>query len=233
MDQNNIDALRVCKHLISGMRTVEDCYLMLDKNMFDKNHKSLILHLINHKKNEKCFDYMALRSIVKELGEIRYREDAHEYLSHIMNKTENIAQIKTFTRLAEGKPLRPQWYTKENYSDFPDIDTYDYANHKIEKKCPHCSHINISHKSTGYIICGYGENGYDWEGCGKDWCFKCEKILCKSWDNDMLFIEENRIHNEECCRHHSNINNKKYPEDYCHCIGTARKNISNKYDNYF
>lgn len=217
-NSNNNYILSKYKHMISGFRTIEDCYLILEKCIFDESDKLILLHLINCKRTEKCFNYITMKSILKELNEIKYKEDVYEYVSSVINKTENIAQIKTITRIMNGKPSRPY---RDNYIN--DSEISDYIDRKIEKKCPHCCHINIAPTSTEYIICGYGENGYDWEGCGKDWCFKCGKILCRSWDVDMLFIEENRLHNGECCKHHSNINNKKYPEDYCHCSSSHIK----------
>ena len=50
-------------------------------------------------------------------------------------------------------------------------------------KCPHCMHVNIINERTTYSICGYNDImiGYDWEGCGRDWCVTCGKKLCKKW----------------------------------------------------
>ena len=59
------------------------------------------------------------------------------------------------------------------------------------------------------------KNGYDLKGCGRDWCFKCEKILCKLWEQDSLFLEMNRYHTKDCCKKHSIKNNKNYEKDYC------------------
>ena len=53
---------------------------------------------------------------------------------------------------------------------------------------------NVLNPDTDYAICGYNEEtneGYDWNGCGCDWCFKCGKILCKKWQANDLFILTN------------------------------------------
>lgn len=196
------------KHIMSGMRTIEDCYLIMEKSNLTIINKKILLSMIEGKKIEKCIDYILMKEIVRDLYNYKYREEAYAQIPLIMNKTNNLAQIKTFTRIANSKPLKPPFIS------IREINT-NVSN--ISKPCPHCSHICTAPKFSEYIICGFGNNGYDWEGCGKDWCFKCGKILCKSWENDMLFIEENRCHNMECCKHHAHSNNKTYPDDYCQC----------------
>lgn len=212
------DILKICKFVLSGSKTIEDCYLILDTCILNENEKLMILQLINLKKQDKCFDYITMKSILKEIEEIQFRDDAQIYANNFIEKTDDIVQIKTITRLINNKSPKPQEIYRLDWKDQYNIG--DYVEQKIEKKCPHCNHINRARKSTGYIICGYGDNGYDWEGCGKDWCFKCNKILCKTWDIDMLFIEKNRIHDNECCKRHAVIHNMKWPENYCHCRST-------------
>jgi hypothetical protein len=88
----------------------------------------------------------------------------------------------------------------------------------LVKYCPHCSEKYISSESTTHVICGYNDshNGYNWTGCQKDWCFTCGKKLCKSWNENKLYLEPNRIHNSECCKQHA-INNGESYNNYCHC----------------
>ncbi len=91
---------------------------------------------------------------------------------------------------------------------------------EIIKKCPHdnCGKEYIGNINTNHVICGYGDihNGYNWEGCQRDWCFACGKKLCKSWDNDKLYLEPNRIHNSECCKQYCLFHKESY-DNYCHC----------------
>ena len=51
------------------------------------------------------------------------------------------------------------------------------------------------HNNIEYVICGYinSNKGYDWNGCGKDWCAKCNKMLCKSWDLNQLWAFDGYI----------------------------------------
>jgi hypothetical protein len=85
------------------------------------------------------------------------------------------------------------------------------------KKCPHCGHINENARESNYIVCGYGFDGFDWKGCGKDWCFRCEKKLCKKWDTDALYVMSNRKHNYYCCKSYCDKNNDDLNE-YYKCI---------------
>lgn len=198
------------KYIISGLHTVEDYFLILEKLDLPIDKKNILSSLIYAKKPEKSIDYILMKEIIKDLYNYRYREDAYANLPQFLNKTNNLAQIKTFTRIANSKPFKPV------YNNI----IKEYRNpiqYNVYKQCPHCGHLYSAPKYTDYIICGFGENGYDWEGCGRDWCFKCGKILCKSWENDLLFIEENRNHDINCCKQHSILNNKIYPDDYCQC----------------
>ena len=70
--------------------------------------------------------------------------------------------------------------------------------------CPHCNNKNYGSIGSPYMICGYTPRGFDWKGCGKDWCFRCEKLLCKKWEINSLHFELNRIHTDECCSKHAN-----------------------------
>lgn len=93
----------------------------------------------------------------------------------------------------------------------------------IEKECPHCGHLNKGTGNTNYIICGYTKKGYDWEGCQRDWCFKCNKKLCKKWDVNELFLESNRIHNT-CCYRYAKKHNDNL-DLYCVCENKYQYNV--------
>ena len=99
----------------------------------------------------------------------------------------------------------------------------------ISKNCPHCYHVMNMLENTTYVICGYTSpnQGYDWNGCGKDWCFQCSKMLCKSWEMNALHLQMNRNHDDECCSKHAQNNSHKYPEDYCHCNNIHVRRESN------
>ena len=89
----------------------------------------------------------------------------------------------------------------------------------LSKNCPHCSNNCKGSIDTTYIICDYDDPlvGFKWNGCGKDWCFFCGKKLCKQWNEDKLYNDENRIHNKECCKKMAKKNGENYEEQYCQC----------------
>jgi len=104
----------------------------------------------------------------------------------------------------------------------------------ITKKCPHCFHALNADNNTLYVICGYRNqtNGYDWQGCGKDWCFSCNKKLCKSWENDYLQLLSNRKHNNECCKKQAEKYGYNYDKEYCSCLNIRNNNMSYLFFNY-
>ena len=90
---------------------------------------------------------------------------------------------------------------------------------KCIKHCPHCNCKYEGNTNIKYVICGFNElknKGYDWEGCRRDWCFQCNKKLCKKWDKDMLYNINLRFHNKICCQHFCKKNNISY-DDFCKC----------------
>jgi len=87
----------------------------------------------------------------------------------------------------------------------------------LVKCCPHCQKMTKANKDTTYVVCGYTDKGYDWEGCQKDWCFRCGKKLCKNWYADDLCSEQNRYHNRRCCKLQAYKNHESYAQNYCDC----------------
>lgn len=205
------------KNIVHGMRTRSDCYSIFEKLDLTYEQKNILISIINGKKAEKVYDFSTMNDIITQLNNIKYGEQIYIAINQLMEKTTNIAQIQTFNRIANSKPLKAEYLIGR--------DIKDNFNVKV-KNCPHCNNKCKFPIFTEYVICGFGEKGYDWEGCGKDWCFKCGKILCKSWENNQLFIEENQIHDNSCCKHHANTHNKIYPNDYCQCQNVnVRRNI--------
>lgn len=197
------------RFIFSGLKTFDDAYLFYNKLQIPKEEKDIIYSYILGKKYDTVFDFKKIIDILKELDECKYREDTTEIVENLLKKITDISQIKSIMKIVYSKPLKMQ-------------SSYAFKREKINeliiKKCPHCSHKCSLTKENEYVVCGYLDNGYDWKGCTKDWCFKCGKMLCKSWENDQLFLSINRNHDEKCCKRHANANNKKYPDDYCQCI---------------
>lgn len=207
------------KYNVLGSKTKEDAYFILEKLKLESKSYNLMVSLINSRKFEHALDNETMKKYIRELVVCKYKEDSYELISNMLPQTSDVAQAKTFTRIADAKPNRPQFISlselrqrnKENI---------------ITKKCPHCGYKCSSSKSTVYMVCGYGESGYDWEGCGKDWCFKCGKMLCRSWEQDQLYLPTNRFHDSKCCMKHAIAGGYKYPENYCRCsnIFVSRNN---------
>lgn len=202
------------KYILSGCRTILDAYyfaeLYIKKNPDMKNY---IYSLVNGKRYESIMDFRTMRLTVEVIDNCQYNEDASNIIDIYSKKTTDGTQKRTLNRISKNKPCKPEQQKK-------DIACKNIKEQLIVKKCPHCNHQCIGTCLTEYVICGYTDshNGYDWKGCGKDWCFKCGKLLCKSWETDKLFLNMNRYHDGTCCNNHASDYNKIYPNDYCDCI---------------
>lgn len=218
------DQYNKLKYNILGSKTKEDACQILSKYDLDTNSYNLMISLINGKKYDHALDNETIKRYIHDISQYKYKEDAYELISQILPLTSDIAQIKTLTRIADMKQNKPQ------YISIKELKQRNRENN-ITKKCPHCEYKCSMSKNTIYVICGYDESGYDWEGCGRDWCFRCSKILCKSWDHDQLYLPTNRYHDSKCCKRHSLTFGYKYPEDYCRCNNAfvIRDNYYSKY----
>ena len=182
--------------------------------------KSMIISYMNGRTYRDTIDIKTKQGMIRDLESINNRDDAYAYSSKLTEKTTDDVYKKTLERLSNRKTYRRREYNiKDN--DIPKCTT---------KKCPHCKHAINMPDSTQYVICGYQNpsQGYDWNGCGRDWCFHCGKMLCKKWEIDALCLQTNRSHDEECCSKHAKENNKVYPDDYCQCNNNSM-NIINSF----
>lgn len=199
------------KYIISGCRTLDDAVAMCHIFILSKQEKDLMTSIINSKRyDNQTLDLKNMIIQIKEINNCKYREDAYDLINIAMKKTCDAVQIRTLQRLANLKQSKPQFISLKEIRD-------RNASQIITKQCPHCGHNCSGTRETEYLMCGYTENGYDLIGCGRDWCFNCEKILCKSWENDQLFIPINRTHDNKCCKKHSVQYKNDYPRDYCQC----------------
>lgn len=213
-----LDLFDKYKNIINCCLTIEDSLSIINNLNISDDLKNILysyakskFYINNNGDNKYILNINDLKNIINISSNIKYREDTYNYINNIIKNLSDITQIKTLTRIANDKPLKPNNNIKNNNIIY------------INKKCPHCSKSLKYDSESSYVICGYGLNGYDWEGCGKDWCFKCGKKLCKSWEKDKLFILENRLHNKDCCKKHSIINKNNYNIDYCQC---SNKNVN-------
>lgn len=215
IDNRNLhDMLDKYKYMILGAKTLADSISILDKLHLEPEQKKILYNYANSKKYDKCFSLSEMNDYIKNLNNIKYKEDVyHEIHYHILSLTNDISQIHTFTRIANNKASKPEFVNVEKKTE------KDNKEKIIVRKCPHCKRDNyIPSDVTEYAICGFSGKEFNSEDrCGQDWCLLCDKKLCKSWRNDDLFLLENRFHDKDCCQKHAVKHNYKYPDDYCIC----------------
>lgn len=199
------------------------------KYLCPEEDKEIINLIINSRDKTTEIGFCKMEKIINDLFCIAGREDCEKYiedlkrnkitnnLNNIMHKYNNNdvftdCQKKIIDRIISGK------LEMCIHIEIP----------KIKEPCPHCGNINSIPVGTTYVVCGVDAEGLipieSYENCCfNDWCFGCKKILCKNWYKDELYNEENRSHNEICCRIHAKNNTYNYPSDYCQC--KRRKSI--------
>lgn len=204
------------KELYAQLKGIFDgCDTILDAIPFCNNYvnrypamKDFIYSYANSKRYNDTIDIKTKQSILYDTYIADSKNKANDITLKALEHSVDIIYKNTLERLSNSKTYKiPKKLTEHIV--------------KIQKKCPHkkCGHIISMDKNTQYIICGYTDpiHGYDWNGCGRDWCFKCEKILCKSWEEHKLHIMMNRTHDIDCCKKHASRNSYRYPIDYCQC----------------
>ncbi len=204
-----MDEYNKYKAIFCGLNNIKDVNKLANILKLDTSEKVIINNYFNTLNCQESLSYEDFLDLINSLKKLKYREDVIEHYYKLSYKIKDKTQINTIKRIINSKECKSN------------IDNIKYKNKisLLKFKCPHCKHINIINEFENYAICGYNNinEGYDWEGCGRDWCTKCGKILCKKWFDNELFLEENRIHDNECCYMHSRKNNLNYFLDYCHC----------------
>lgn len=207
------------KQIISGCNTIQDAYFFI--NMYLRKNpemRNIAVSMVNGKNYGKYVDFETMKNVTSDLNHCEFQEDALEITVKNFKSEINQLQMKTFSRITKSKPNRPTKKDVSYYNKTNSILTPEPI--LVTKKCPHCSHECTASENTSYIICGYqnSRSGFDMDGCGCDWCFRCGKKLCKQWYMNTLYLDINRIHNDECCKQHALEHKFVYPDDYCQCI---------------
>jgi hypothetical protein len=164
----------------------------------DKTEMKLLNSLISDNRYNKKMETNKLIVYLNILSMLTQYNDAETLINDLQKNVTDIVQLNTFKRLLRNKSNN---YNKNNNA----------------KHCPHCNQLNFNETNTSYIICGYSNRGYDWKGCGRDWCFACGKKLCKSWNHNLLFNKLNRHHDSKCCKNNAHNNGEDYENKYCMC----------------
>jgi hypothetical protein len=207
-DATHKDIYNQLKAILDGCDTIIDAIPFCNAYTIKYPHmKTMIVSYTDGKTYRDSVDIKTKQSILNDINLCDTRDAALKLFSKMADRTSDEVYKKTMERIAHKK----HYHRIENKG--PDIITH------VSKKCPHCSHILNMHENTNYVICGYHNpsQGYDWNGCGRDWCFHCNKMLCKKWELHSLNLQMNRNHNDECCSKHALANGYKYPDAYCQC----------------
>lgn len=208
MNYNNDDIFLQLKVILEGCDTILDALQHCNWYANKYPHlKNMIYSYTNGKIYRDNIDIKTKQNTLNDIFMCDSRDDAYNIISKMADRTNDDVFKKTLERIAN----------KKHYKKIEQkiVNNVRY----VSKSCPHCLHTITMPADTNYVICGYHntQQGYDWNGCGCDWCFQCEKILCKSWELNDLHLHINRIHDDECCLKHSIENGYKYPDDYCQC----------------
>ena len=208
----SVEILNEMKSIFSGCDSTIDA-IHMSEYLFSKypQHKQLIVSYRDSLPYPDHIDLMTKIVSLESVSNAPSKDDALNLKNTLSSRSSDIIYLKTLERIVSRK--RNKSYTH---------DTYNTQYHHIPtviKNCPHCDEPMKMTEDTTYVICGYPKNkGYDWNGCCCDWCFSCGKMLCKTWENDDLNVEENRYHDDSCCKAHSKRNGYTYPTDYCQCV---------------
>ena len=196
------------KAIFDGCDTIIDALTFC--NMYSEKYphmKSMIVSYTNGRTYKDNVDIKTKQHMMNDIYMCDSRDAAQDMIAKLVDRTTDDVYKKTLERIANKKQHR-----------LPERKRVSVVTN-ISKKCPHCSHVLNMNENTNYVICGYHNPnyGFDWNGCGKDWCFHCNKMLCKEWVQDELHLQMNRVHDDECCSKHATNNGYKYPDNYCQC----------------
>ena len=241
------DIITRFKKILEGCCTIVDAMYFRDIYSQKYPFLNIILRsLVSSKKYPENMDTKTKQTLLQDIHKSPDRLSSHQiYSKNLDGKNGDYCLRRAIERMINSKKYEYHITTrKKMLSMDPSL-----LSTKIFKSCPHCGHNMCMNPDTDYVICGYGNSkqGFDWTGCSKDWCFKCGKMLCKHWDNHHLYLHMNRIHDHECCKKYTIMNNKNlskdspnylnYPEDFCQCdnnyVNRIQKNDAIQYLNSY
>lgn len=160
------------KEILSG------CNTLTDANFFAKHYiqynpemNNIIRSTINGKQFENTPDMLTVVKLIKSVAKCKYREEAMEIINSNVTE-ENKIIYDVLTRLICNKPMK---YMKDYQSQ-----KVIWDDEKIIKKCPYCKLSHQGTENTSVVVCGIDSDlNKDSRGCGKEWCFLCNKKIIK------------------------------------------------------
>lgn len=162
----------------------------------DETERILLKSLVSEYNYNDEVDFNKFVEYLDIVGLLYYNDDVQQIIDDVDEWT--IAQLDTLKRIAQSKVSRCVKNVKYGF-------------------CPHCGRKNNTIIDGIYGVCGFSPKGYKWTGCGKDWCAKCSKKLCKQWAADKLFNKYNRYHSGKCCKKYAESVGENYEDNYCQC----------------
>lgn len=217
LQTDNFDNLYInCCYMLSGCGHIFDAYnLIKSYNITSETERTFITNLIKSKTYRNIIDIKTFNELLQDLKNMDDKWSCYTILNKIDDSRFDEIQNKTIQRIIGSKP-------DKNINKETELQNQKIIDdNETTKKCPHqgCENF-VKVKNQQYVVCGYTDiqKGYDNIGCGRDWCFKCGKKLCKSWLVDKLFLQKNRVHNFKCCEAYALTHGDQYPEDFCVCI---------------
>ena len=203
---DDLHFFNIFRVLLRSVNNKKDAFELYDvyNSKVSCKYKNIMKSMINSIHfSSKTISLFEFKQILEKLNKIQFRDDCRKYIKNIFDNTDDEIQRSSIMRIISSKQPRINKSNNKNKI-------------KIIKNCPHCNKVFISNNLTTYVICGYNNRGFDWKGCGKDWCFRCGKKLCKNWQNNNLFNTGNRYHTDKCCKKMA-IKNNENINNYCLC----------------
>lgn len=84
------------------------------------------------------------------------------------------------------------------------------------KACPWCGVVWFKDNACNWVCCGHADIFYKHIGCGRQFCWQCNKRLCgKLYTPDGTKTDAPTSHTHECCRAEAHELDLDYFADYC------------------
>jgi hypothetical protein len=228
IDENKYSEI---KNILSGCKNIDDAkHIMKIYLRNNSESKKIALSILFGQTYEDNINESSFNDIMEKINNCSNYDICLKNINeYYPNDNINNIKLKTLKKMLNKKeiiknnsyfPINPN--STQNYLFNINLNYFKknkkLKQNEIVKECPHCSKPYIGNESITHVVCGYNNShqGFDWEGCTKDWCFTCGKKLCKSWIEDKLYLEINRIHNFECCKKQAVSNCESY-DNYCQC----------------
>jgi len=217
----NPESKRMVFNIINGKKYADTKNIKMLQQLMIKCHQSMYiedaLELIYEHYTDKDSENIHLCTLIRIIKNKKYRSTPmYDQIDNSNIWRSNRHNLINVGNIAHMMNNSSELYTNDS------IRNYKNAIKKkvIVKKCPHCDKEHRGTINTQYVICGFDDDnnkGLNWDGyCWRDWCFVCGKKLCKSWGDDQLFLEPNRIHNNHCCKDRAPTP-ESYATEYCAC----------------